>query len=74
MAVASAAVVLAAVENLRGEVEGPALTWAATHPQRPSHAKVAADKHQTVIWERPHGPDRRRSAGRRYLRTPRTAR
>jgi len=74
MAVASAAAVLAAVAIPRGEVAGPALTWAATDPQKLRHAKVAADQHPTVIWERRHGPDRRRSAGRRYLRPPRTAR
>ena len=72
--VTSAAAVLAAAEDPRGKVAGPALTWAATDPQKLWHAKVAADQHPTVIWERRHGPDRRRSTGRRYLRPPRTAR
>jgi len=63
MVVASAAAVLAAVANPRGEVSRPSLTWAVTDPQKRWHAKVAADQYPTVIWERRHGLDLRRSAG-----------
>jgi len=70
MVVASAAAVLAAAVDLRGEVAGPALTTAATGPLKRWHTNVVPNQSSTAVWERHHGPERSPGVGWQILGPP----